>query len=348
MAVGTFEQPNFETQTGTVYKTSIDNSIMALARIGQMFAPHEKDTPAMTVRLDAGALWVSGAIVEKAAQSTGTITAPTTHPRIDRVVIDNATGVVSVIPGEEADTPSPPVITTGKLPVAQVLLQTTSTVITNDMITDERIGIGAGGGEAFPVGSLYSNFGTDPATELGYGTWIVDRLGQLYPSVADHVKATSVYETDKTEPYFATDPIRLVTGEYKFNCWLSAESYNQRFHIGLLYPAILRKIYYENYHYNGTQTDAGAKNFTLWGSNTASSFQNKTYEVDTGWTQIGGARQFDRHIASDVADPKYITVENNTPYLFYAFKIADNYGWPEIGFRRIVLMTGVTRWLRTA
>ncbi len=180
MPVATFQQPNFESQTGTVYKTAIDNATQVMARLAAMFAAHEQSTPNMTLRLDAGALWVSEALVEKAAQNTATITKPTTNPRIDRVVIDKNTGTVSVITGTEAASPSPPAITTGKLPVAQVLLQTTTTVITNDMITDERIGGGGGGSEAWPIDSVFiSVVAINPNTLLGYGTWAAFGTGKM-------------------------------------------------------------------------------------------------------------------------------------------------------------------------
>ncbi len=71
-------------------------------------------------------------------QVTGTFSAPITNPRIDRIVVDRMTGVLSVVTGTEATSPNPPAIPTGKAPVAQVLLRTSSTAITNDMITDER------------------------------------------------------------------------------------------------------------------------------------------------------------------------------------------------------------------
>lgn len=140
MTVGTFQQPDFETQSGTEYKTAIDNAIQALTRMAAAFAPHEQSTPDMTVRVDAGAVFQNAddSLTEKAAQNSATMVAPAANPRIDRVVIDALTGVVSVITGAEAASPSPPAITTGKLPICQILLQTTSTEITNDMITDER------------------------------------------------------------------------------------------------------------------------------------------------------------------------------------------------------------------
>ena len=139
MAVGTFTQPDHLTQDGSAYKLAIKNAIMALARLGRPFAPHEQDTPNMTVRVDAGQVFKDDTLTEKAAQNTGTFTAPGTYDRIDRLVISQSTGVISVVTGVEAASPSPPVIPSGKLPVAQVLLHPSTTAITNDLITDERM-----------------------------------------------------------------------------------------------------------------------------------------------------------------------------------------------------------------
>lgn len=72
------------------------------------------------------------------SQLTGIFTAPGGNPRVDRIVVDRFTGVLSVVTGTPAATPVPPAIPSGKAPVARVLLQTASTSITNSMITDER------------------------------------------------------------------------------------------------------------------------------------------------------------------------------------------------------------------
>ena len=138
MSTKTFVQPDSSTQTAAAYPGVVDAAISVLARVGDNFAPHAQATPDMTVALDAGHLMNGQTLVEQAAQSTGTITAPTTNPRIDRIVVDNATGTVSVVTGVESATPVAPAIPAGKSPVAQVLLQTTSTAITNAMLTDER------------------------------------------------------------------------------------------------------------------------------------------------------------------------------------------------------------------
>jgi len=138
--VSKFAQPDCAAQNPAAYKANIDNSFNVAKRIVDMFAPRAQETPDMTVHLDAGAVFdpLTSTLTEIAAQDTTTITAPGSNSRIDRIVIDSSTGSVSVITGTSDPTPSAPAITAGKLPVAQVLLTSASTVITNSMITDER------------------------------------------------------------------------------------------------------------------------------------------------------------------------------------------------------------------
>jgi len=139
MTVATFNQTNFTTQDATTYKASIDADISVMYRLAGPFAPHAQATANMTVAIDAGAVFGGGALTPVAAQTTGTFTAPVSNPRIDRIVINPASGAILTVTGTEAASPSPPAIPAGYYPLAQVLLQTSSTAITNLMITDERI-----------------------------------------------------------------------------------------------------------------------------------------------------------------------------------------------------------------
>ncbi len=141
MTVAKYVAPNYTdvAQTAAIYKGYIDGGMSVLHAVAGDFAPHAQDTPNMTVRCDAGKIIKSdGTLTEQAAQNTATIVAPVTNPRIDRVVIDASTGAVSVITGAEAASPTAPSITAGKLPVAQIALTTSTTAITNSIITDER------------------------------------------------------------------------------------------------------------------------------------------------------------------------------------------------------------------
>ncbi|MBI3451978.1 MAG: hypothetical protein HY057_03940 [Rhodospirillales bacterium] len=138
MPVETFGLTNASIQSVNTYVGNNDGNWAVAKRIVDAFAPHAQATPDMTVRVDAGSVFNGTTLTEVAAQSTGTIAAPTANPRIDRVVIDRATGAVSVVAGVEAAAPVPPAIPAGKAPVAQVALVAGQTQITNATIADER------------------------------------------------------------------------------------------------------------------------------------------------------------------------------------------------------------------
>ena len=176
-------------------------------------------------------------------------------------------------------------------------------------------------------------------TLIGYCTTYTSSI----PSLSNtYVKATTYYGV-QYYPYFPCDPTNSLTGGRDGNCWLTAITVvtNQRFHIDLTDPEIIRRIYYENSHNSGGLTNSGANNFTFWGSNTEASFLDLDWEHDTGWTQLTIAQStFDEHTGSDIADPKYILVTNTTSYRYYCFKIADNHGNAGLlGFRRVELQT---------
>lgn len=154
--------------------------------------------------------------------------------------------------------------------------------------------------------------------------------GSIQPPAhtADYVKSTT--EFFQYYPYYATDPARSLVGDRLGLEWLSVGTAitNQRFHIDLGSAKIINKIYYENSHDSGGDTDKGVQNFTFQGSNTgAGTFDDLVYANDEGWTTLTTSQStFDEHTGSDAADPKYITVTNNTAYRYYAFKFADNHG----------------------
>lgn len=153
-----------------------------------------------------------------------------------------------------------------------------------------------------------------------------------------YVKATTAWASGAA--YNAANPATSLIGSYTNQCWLSAlfVSTNQRWHIDLGSAYIINRIYYENIHNSGGETNLGAKNFTLWGSNSSDAFNDLVYNNDAGWTQLTtNISQFVQHVALNQADPQYILVTNNTPYRYYAIKCADNWGGNSLGLRRIEL-----------
>lgn len=164
--VGQWTDTNYNTQTGTAYPLQIDSNLTVSKRFADCFAPHAAASPNMTMGVDAG--WIlntaTNTVLEVAAQSTGTFTAPVTFARIDRVVADKTTGVISVVTGTEASSPVPPSVPSGKMPVAQVTLQTTSLLISNAMIADERALWALSPGGGFTTQASVSSAST---TDLG-------------------------------------------------------------------------------------------------------------------------------------------------------------------------------------
>lgn len=143
--------PNYtsQSQSGTSYPTHIDNVLSVSKRRANWFNCYEQDigspAPDLSVRVDDGFVWDANVtLTEVPAQTVSGFTTPTAGTqRIDRVVINTSTGVATRIAGTAVPTGSPsavaPAITAGNMPCAQVLLTASSTVITNSMITDERV-----------------------------------------------------------------------------------------------------------------------------------------------------------------------------------------------------------------
>lgn len=125
-----------QTFNPTDLSQSAANWAVAQRMVGP-FAPHAQVVPNMTVALDPGYLLSGTTLTEVNAQSTPALTPPASGFRIDRVVIDRTTGAVSVIAGTP-NSLTPPALTPGKLPVARVFLESTTTAITNESLVDER------------------------------------------------------------------------------------------------------------------------------------------------------------------------------------------------------------------
>jgi len=141
MAVGTYVQPDFQTQTGTGYKTNLDNAISVSAIAGKWFAPHEASPPGLSVVVDKGRIYdpYQAPSFFGPGPVTVSFVAPTTNPRIDRLAIDPKTGTIVHHQGPESATPPAPGIPADELPCAKVALSVGMSEITNQEITDERV-----------------------------------------------------------------------------------------------------------------------------------------------------------------------------------------------------------------
>jgi hypothetical protein len=155
-----------------------------------------------------------------------------------------------------------------------------------------------------------------------------------------YVKATTFYDAN-WYPHNAANPSTSLSGSGVNNSWATASITNQRFHIDLGSAFTIKRICFENMHDSAAGYNFGVKNFTFWGSNSATAFATLTYATDTDWTQLTCDRStWNQHADNGgTADPQYSLVTNTTAYRYYAMKEADNWGGAFNGFRRIELQT---------
>ena len=175
---------------------------------------------------------------------------------------------------------------------------------------------------------------------LYYHNDIITGSTQVPPAYnSTYVKATTILD-DPYNPENAFNTGTSLTGSSANASWAASSDTNQRLHVDLGSAKIITKFLYENYNSNGDTADAGAKNFTLWGSNNAGAFANTTYSSDTNWTQLTtSVSQFEKYQSPLTADEKEVLVTNSVAYRYYAFKFSNNWGGGVIALRRIELQT---------
>ncbi len=134
-----YQVTDFTVDDAVTLKAKLDGNSSVAARTVGAFQCYANETPNMTVKVSAGGVFIGGSLLEKAIQTSGTIVAPVSNPRIDRVVIDPTTGIVSIVTGTEAGSPVAPPIPNGYRPLARIALTVGMAQIMNQFITDERV-----------------------------------------------------------------------------------------------------------------------------------------------------------------------------------------------------------------
>lgn len=148
MNVARWVDPNFTTAPdAATYKARLDAAHAVAKRFADWFAPHQayaaSPNPDLAVEIDPGYVWNGATLVEVGVQTVTGFTIPSAgQHRVDRVVVDSATGVATRVAGTAATgspTASAPSVPTGKIPICQVYITSADTAVTNSMITDERV-----------------------------------------------------------------------------------------------------------------------------------------------------------------------------------------------------------------
>lgn len=171
--------PDYTAGSGTAYPLNIDQGLASAQILANQFQPHESASgsplaPDMTITIDAGVLYVGSVLTAKAQQITSAspadFIAPVTNPRIDRVGINITTGNYEVTTGTEAASPVAPDYPADNYPLCQIALATSTTQITNSLITDERVLVNsAAPSGTFVYSSSSQSIGNATVTEVQFG-----------------------------------------------------------------------------------------------------------------------------------------------------------------------------------
>ena len=86
---------------------------------GSMLLPHQQSSPNMTLKIEAGVVFVGATRVIYAGGNTPSFSAPSSNPRIDIVTIDSA-GTIAITQGTEAASPVAPSYPFNKLVICEV------------------------------------------------------------------------------------------------------------------------------------------------------------------------------------------------------------------------------------
>ncbi len=95
------------------------NNLRSDAYGASFLLPHQQASPGLTLYIEAANYWIGGARIVFAGGNTPSFTAPSTNPRIDLVVIDNA-GTVTIVQGTENASPAVPAYPKDKIVICEV------------------------------------------------------------------------------------------------------------------------------------------------------------------------------------------------------------------------------------
>lgn len=148
---------------GQTYRTNLYNDLREEARASSYLLAFAQDTPDLTLKVSPGNPYFGTTLVEFAGGDSPEFTAPTTHPRIDILSI-NDSGTLVRTAGDEDDSPTAPAVPAGNIPIAQVFNRVDQTSIKDE---DDS----SNGYIEKDLRPFLSYTPTDIQTFTGDGTW---------------------------------------------------------------------------------------------------------------------------------------------------------------------------------
>lgn len=107
------------------------NNVRDDAKGGAALLAHEQSTPDATLYVEPGVIYFNGLQVIFAGGNSPSFSAPSANPRIDLLVM-NSSGVLSIVQGSEAASPTAPTYPEDKIPICEVYNRVGQTIIYDD------------------------------------------------------------------------------------------------------------------------------------------------------------------------------------------------------------------------
>jgi len=165
--------------------------------------------------------------------------------------------------------------------------------------------------------------GPGPAFDA-VGDSTVPSFVSIYPTLdSNHVKAS--HSTDTA--VYTCDPSKDLIGVWDGQQWVTDLAFaNMKFNVDFGTPIVLKRLYLENSHSSGNHVNSGIENFIVYGTNSATAFNNTDFASTTDLTEIDTLVAA-AHIAGSVEDPQYFYFPTNTlAFQYYVLRIIDNHG----------------------
>lgn len=180
----------------------------------------------------------------------------------------------------------------------------------------------------------------DDSEAIDYTINSVYSYQAVYPQAYNETYIKTTNRWFELEGFRAVDPSLSLSGGRYLNSWLTENGNpgSQRFHVEFASAEIIKRIEYCNSHNDGYDTDAGVKDFTIQGSNSATAFANLAYADNTDWTDITAniSAMVQHTTGVDGAIWHTIDLTNSVAYKYYAIKCANNHGAANnVGLRRV-------------
>lgn len=116
---GDFQDYKYPTDAPALDANLFNRTASLLADTIAKGAPRAQDTPDMTIYVPAFQAYINGALVSFAGGNSGSMSAPSANPRIDRVYLTSG-AALAITTGAEAGSPTAPALVANTVPICLV------------------------------------------------------------------------------------------------------------------------------------------------------------------------------------------------------------------------------------